>query len=250
MNAVRHDWRRLLIGGVIIAAVVAAFFIDPIAQDPGYHEFADRRPYLGIPNFWNVATNLPFLVIGIAGLTQLPAVALRLHYAVFCIGVALVAVGSGRYHLEPSTAALVFDRLPMTIAFMALFGAVIADRVSMPLGRALLWPLIALGIASIGWWHTTEQAGRGDLRPYALVQFLPMLLIPLMLVLFRGERLRSGWLWAGLGAYLGAKLMEHFDAGLYSAGQMLGGHSLKHLLAALAAWWIIRAFQRSPARAL
>ncbi|MGH8251804.1 MAG: ceramidase domain-containing protein [Steroidobacteraceae bacterium] len=250
MNALRHDWRKLLIGGLTVAALLAAFLIDPIAQDPDYHRFADRRPYLGIANFWNVATNLPFLVIGIAGLAQLPAVALKLHYAVFCVGVSLVAVGSARYHLEPSTAALVFDRLPMTIAFMALFAAVIADRVSMPLGRALLWPLVALGIASIGWWQLTEEAGAGDLRPYAVVQFLPMILIPLMLLLFRGDRIRARYLWAGLGAYAGAKLMEQFDAGLYGAGQLLGGHSLKHLLAALAAWWIIRAFQRSPARAL
>jgi multisubunit Na+/H+ antiporter MnhG subunit len=250
MNTERSDWRLLLIGGVAMAAFVAAFFLDPIAQDPGYHDFADRRPHFGIPNFWNVATNLPFLFIGVAGLTRLPKVSLRLHFTVFCAGVALVSVGSAWYHLEPSTSALVFDRLPMTVAFMALFAAVIADRISMALGRALLWPFVALGIASIGWWHLTERAGVGDLRPYAIVQFLPMLLTPLMLLLFKSSVLQSRWLWASLAAYAGAKVAEYLDSAIYSAGQLLSGHSIKHLLAALAVWCVIRAFQRSPARAL
>src|SRR6185295_20317622 len=100
----------------------------------------------------------------------------------------------------PSNAALVFDRLPMTVAFMSLFSAIVADRVSEPLGRALLWPLVTCGIASIGWWQMTESAGAGDLRPYALVQFLPMLLIPLMLLLFRGRWLSPRWLWASVAA--------------------------------------------------
>lgn len=225
-----------------MTVLVAALFVDPIAQDPAYHGFADDRAHFGVPNFWNVVTNLPFLFIGVAGLALWRQVSLKLHYTVFCAGVTLVSIGSAWYHLEPSTSALVFDRLPMTVAFMALFAAVVADRISMPFGRALLWPLVALGISSIGWWHLTEQAGAGDLRPYAIVQFLPMLLIPLMLFLFGGERMRSRWLWAALGAYACAKLMEHFDTALYSAGQLLGGHGLKHLLAALSAWWIVRGF--------
>jgi hypothetical protein len=164
-----------------------------------------------------------------------------------------VAIGSGWYHLGPSNAALVFDRLPMTVAFMALFPAVVADRVSLNLGRALLWPCVAVGIASIGWWHLTETAGAGDLRAYAIVQFLPMILIPLMLLLFKGESMQSAWLWAALAAYVGAKVVEYFDAGIYALGGLVSGHSIKHLLAALSAWWIARAFlpaQMSPARAL
>ena len=84
----------------------------------------------------------------------------------------------------------------MTIAFMALLAAVIADRVNWVAGRALLWPLVVVGIASIAWWIRTEAAGHGDLRPHALVQFLPMLLLPLMLFMWKGEGCRrgiSGW---------------------------------------------------------
>lgn len=248
----RERAANFLIGLAAAAAIAGAFLLDPIAQDPAYHRFADRMAMLGIPNFWNVATNLPFLAVGLAGLLWLPRLtvrAVRAHYLVFCIGVALVGVGSAWYHWDPSTPTLVWDRLPMTVAFMALFAAVISDRLSPTLGRALLWPLIALGISSIAWWIHTELLGRGDLRPYAVVQFLPMLLIPLLLL--RPGTLHSGWLWASLGAYVGAKLAEHFDGAILDALAVFSGHSLKHLLAALGAWWAIRAFlQMSPARAL
>ncbi|MGH8129224.1 MAG: ceramidase domain-containing protein [Steroidobacteraceae bacterium] len=246
-------YKNLLIGAVAAAAIAGTFLLEPIPQDPAYHEFADRRELMGVANFWNVATNLPFLFIGVAGLMRLRRLAspsLCLHYSVFCIAVALVAFGSAYYHGDPSTAALIWDRLPMTVAFMALFSAVIADRVSWLIGRALLWPLVALGVASIAWWVRTEAAGQGDLRLYAIVQFLPLLLMPLILSMSSGAGIASRWLWAAIGAYASAKLVEHFDAAILDATGALSGHSLKHLLAALAVWWIIRSFQRSPASAL
>jgi hypothetical protein len=236
------NWKQALLLAVAGTALIAAFFVDRIPQDPAYHAFLDGRTLLEIPNFWNVATNLPFLAVGVAGLLHAREAALPRHFVVYCAGVALVALGSAWYHLAPSNPALVFDRLPMTVAFMAMFAAVVADRVSLPLGQALLWPCVAIGIGSIGWWHWTETAGAGDLLPYAFVQFLPMLLIPLMLLLFRGELLAARWLWAALGAYVLAKVAEYFDGAIYALGGFLSGHSLKHLLAALAAWWIARAF--------
>jgi hypothetical protein len=168
---------------------------------------------------------------------------------VFCTGVALVALGSGWYHLAPSNASLAWDRLPMTVAFMAFFGALIADRISWTLGRALLWPLVVAGIGSIAWWLRSEAAGAGDLRAYALVQFLPVVLAPLILLLWRDGSLSARPLWLAFAAYALAKVAEHFDAAILAATGM-GGHALKHLLAALAAWWIVRAFQGAPARAL
>jgi hypothetical protein len=235
-------YKTLILVLITVAGVAAMFLIDPIAQDPAYHRFTDTREYFGIPNFWNVVSNLPFLVAGTLGLLQSRRLAspdLATHYLAFCVAVALVACGSAWYHLAPDNARLVFDRMPMTIAFMTLLAAVIADRVNWVAGRALLWPLIVTGIASIAWWIRTEAAGQGDLRPYALVQFLPMLLLPLMLLLWKGKGISARWLWMALGAYAAAKLAEYGDF-----------HAVKHLLAALAAWWIIRAFQRSPASAL
>jgi hypothetical protein len=133
---------------------------------------------------------------------------------------------------------------------MSLFTALLADRVSWLLGRALLWPLVVAGLASIAWWVRGEAVGHGDLRAYGLVQFLPMILGPLILLMWREGNIAARPLWLGFGAYVLAKVAEHFDAAIYAAGGLLSGHSLKHLLAAAAAWSIARAFQRSPASAL
>lgn len=253
------SYRKLVPVAVAAAAIVAVFQLEAIPQDPAYHDFADARRIFGIPNFWNVASNLPFLLVGVAGLARahrLAEDALRAHYLVMCASITLIAAGSGFYHYAPSTSALVWDRLPMTIAFMALFSAVIADRLSWLAGRALLGPLVVLGLGSIAWWVRTEALGQGDLRPYAIVQFLPALLIPLILLLNRDGQLGNRWLWGAFAAYAAAKAAEYYDAGILSAGQLLSGHSLKHLLSALAALWMLRAFfgngpaQRSPASAL
>ena len=246
--------KGFLLALVAAAAVVGVFLLEPIPQYPAFHDFADQRAFFGLPHFWNVATNLPFLAVGAAGWLQIGRIAspaLVTHYRVLCTAVALVALGSGWYHHAPSNAALVWDRLPMTVAFMTLFSALIADRISWLLGRALLWPLVVAGIASIAWWVRTEAAGAGDLRAYALVQFLPMMLMPLILLLWRDGSLAARALWFALGAYALAKLLEHFDAAVFAAtGGLVAGHALKHLAAALAAGWILRAFQGGPARAL
>jgi hypothetical protein len=244
--------RLPVLGLVALAAVGGTLLLDPVPQDPAYHRFADTRALFGIPNFWNVATNLPFFVAGALGLLQqgrLASPPLATHYRVFCAGVALVAFGSGWYHLAPSNATLVWDRLPMTVAFMAFFGALIADRISWFAGRALLWPLIVAGLASIAWWVRTEVAGAGDLRAYGLVQFLPVLLAPLILWLWRDGSLSGRQLGYAFAAYVAAKLAEHLDAAIFAA-MAVGGHALKHLLAALAAWYVVRSFQGAPASAL
>jgi hypothetical protein len=244
----------LVLAAVAAAAVVGVFLLDPIPQDPAFHDFADQRALFGVPHFWNVATNLPFLVVGTLGWLWAGRIAspdLAIHYRILCTAIALVALGSGWYHLAPSNATLVWDRLPMTVAFMTLFSALIADRISWLLGRALLWPLVVAGISSIAWWVRTEAAGVGDLRAYALVQLLPLALIPLILLLWRDGSLATRRLWLSLCAYALAKVMEYFDAAIFAATEgFVAGHALKHLAAGLAAWWILRAFQGGPARAL
>src|SRR2546430_1898790 len=100
-----------------------------------------------------------------------------------------VGFGSAYYHYAPSTPTLVWDRLPMTVAFMALFAMVVRDRISESCGRVLLWPLVLAGVTSVGYWHWSEFHGRGDLRAYAVIEFLPMLLMPLLRILSTGAGL-------------------------------------------------------------
>lgn len=235
---------------VTAAAVGAAFLLPPIPQDPAYHLFADRTVWFGVPNFWNVVSNLPFVLVGVLGLLKMPDVQLHLPVpacVLFCMAVVLVGAGSAYYHYAPTSHTLVWDRLPITVAFMALFSIVISDRLSASLGRWLLWPLVLVGVSSVLYWDWTELQGRGDLRAYGLVQFLPMLLIPLMLVTAKGRGLHASWLWISLLSYALAKVAEQFDVAIYTAIGLVSGHALKHLLGALAIYFALKAL-RGPGR--
>ena len=247
--------------GVTAAAATAACVVPPIPQNPGYHRFADTRPLASVPNGWAVLSNLPFLVAGLFGLRQVlmarvggsaPFVESRERwpYALFFAGVALTGVGSAYYHWAPDNARLVWDRLPMTIGFMALLAAVVAERVSVTAGIALLPALLLAGAASVVYWYAGELHGAGDLRPYALVQFAPAVLIPMTLWLFPARYTRGGYLVGVIAIYGAAKLFEVLDGPIFSVGHLLSGHTLKHLTAALAAWWLLRGLDpRRPAAA-
>lgn len=257
MKLDRHPaWKPALVLGTAMLAIITAFLFPPIPQDASYHEFADRERWFGVPNFWNVATNLSFLLVGLAAFKTLgrgmPAgtlAQLRTSDLVFFVGIALIGPGSAYYHLTPNTATLVWDRLPMTVAFMAFFSIIVGEHISHQAGQKLLWPLILLGIAAIVYWHVTEQAGHGDLRPYGLVQFLPMLLIPLILLLYPPSFTGTGYVWALLGFYGVAKLAELFDESIFRALYPLSGHALKHVLAALAAYcFLLGLKRRTPIR--
>lgn len=246
---------------VTAAAVTAACVVPPIPQAPAYHRFADTRPLGGAPNGWAVLSNLPFLVVGLLGVRQVlmapvgasaPFVESRERwpYALFFAGVALTGVGSAYYHWAPDNARLVWDRLPMTIGFMALLAAVVAERVSVRAGIALLPVLLLAGAGSVAYWYAGELRGTGDLRPYALVQFAPAALIPLTLWLFPARYTRGGDLVGVIAMYGAAKLFEALDGPIFSMGHLLSGHTLKHLTAALAAWWLLRGLDaRRPAAA-
>ncbi|HEX6319797.1 MAG TPA: ceramidase domain-containing protein [Burkholderiales bacterium] len=200
----------------------------PIAQFADYHDLADRRVLLGIPHFWNVASNLPFLIVGVMGLVLLrhrPAGASHAWAAMFA-GTALVFFGSAYYHLEPNDATLVWDRLPIGLAFMGFFAALIGEH-SRVNGSRLLLPLIAFAIGAVYWWRHT-----GDLSLWVWVQLAPMLAIVLVLFL-PGQYTHRRYLLYALACYVLAKAFELADRQVMDwSGGLLGGHSLKHLLAA------------------
>lgn len=241
---------HLVLLSITVVAVAAAIAVDPVAQDPAYHRFADDRALAGVANFWNVLSNLPFAIAGVWGLATLsrlnPAIA-RMPYLLFCLGAIGVALGSSHYHLMPNSQTLVWDRAAMALAFMALFTMVLADRLGERIGRIALWPLVLAGLSSVAYWHWTELAGSGDLRPYALVQFLPMLLMPVLLLAYAPNQLRARCLWLTLLLYVLAKFAEHFDAGFMSSAIGLSGHSVKHLIAGVAVYFAILAAHREPA---
>jgi hypothetical protein len=139
---VRFVVRHAILALTAVAALVALFARPALPQPLDYHLMADERVFLGIPNLLNVASNLPFAIVGIVGL----AVVLRAGhpgtprfrdpwerrpYVALFAGVALTCFGSAFYHLAPDNARLVWDRLPMTVGFMGLLTALFAERVSL-----------------------------------------------------------------------------------------------------------------------
>ncbi len=237
--------------GISLVAVIAAALSPSFPQPLDYHDFADQRELFGIPNFWNVVSNVPFLLIGIPGamllsVSTLPGSVPRLRtaYLVFFIGTALVGIGSGYYHLDPSNETLFWDRLPMTVAFAAFFCIVVGEYVSVRFGACALWPLVLVGAFSVVYWSYTESLGRGDLRPYALVQFLPIVLMMLILLRYRSPFGSSRYMWAIAGIYIAAKLAEALDGQLFQLAGGLSGHSLKHLIASTAGLVLIYALLR------
>ena len=242
--------RRLLrsLGLITLGFALAVVLLPPIPQDPSYHRFADGRPLFGIPNFLNVVSNLPLFVVGLLGLLHL-----WLHrsevfadrreiraYAVFFIGTALIGCGSAWYHLAPDNDRLFWDRLPMAVAFMAFTAAMLAERVSVAFGSRALLPLLIAGVASVIWWRLTEQAGAGDLRPYGFVHFFPAILIPLLLLFLPARYTRGDEVWGVLFFFGLAVVCELLDRPILALGGLVGGHTLKHLLSAVAVWWVLR----------
>ncbi len=249
MTRRRSAW---LILGVTVTAIVAVFLLPRIPQSQDYHHFADHRTFFGMPNCLNVISNLPFLWVGALGLLFLwgqsapdaPRHFIQLQerqpYVIFFLGVALTAFGSAYYHLAPANDRLFWDRLPMTLGFTSFLGAMITERASVKVGLRMLWPLVAVGAASVVYWQITEHRGMGDLRPYAIVQFYPALAIPLLVLLFPARYTRIGDLLGVLGFYAMARICELLDAPIFSLGRIVSGHTLKHLAASVACYWVLR----------
>lgn len=243
---------NLIILSAALAGMTMLIMLPPIPQAAGYHQYADARSFLGVPNFLNVITNLPFFWLGWRGLTDLgrrglPGALPGLDgpYAVFFIGALLVGLGSGYYHWHPTNAALVWDRLPLTLIFMAFFAVIVGETLDADVARRSFPLLAALGLASVLYWYWSERQGHGDLRFYGLVQFLPMALTPMMLIFGRSCFSRNYYIWGVLAAYGAAKLAEYGDKAVFAVtGGVISGHSVKHLLAAAGVWLFLIGLRR------
>lgn len=251
MDALRKQkMYAVALGVVVITVCIAMAMQPPIPQPLSYHGFADTRTLLGIPNFWNVMSNVPFLFVGVVGLIEvlrgrypggLPS--LRIAYGAFFAGIALVCFGSGYYHWSPSNETLAWDRLPMALSFMIFVGIVVSEHINERLGRAIIVPLVVLGIFSVWYWHYTETLGRGDLRLYGLVQFLSLFVLAMIFLTMPSRLTGIGYLWGMFGGYALAKVLEEFDAIIYGWGGVMSGHALKHMSAAAGMYCFVLALR-------
>jgi hypothetical protein len=265
LNSIDLSFRQriAILIGLLLISLAGLLFVDPIPQDLDYHRLADVRAFFGIPNFNDVMSNTGFALVGILGVIAVVGVSRHTlfvkpidarPYLIFFAGVALVSLGSAWYHWAPSNERLLWDRLPMSVAFMAFASAIIADRIHARAGNTWLLPvLIILGLSSLLYWHYTEQLGRGDLRFYAFVQFYPVIILPVILWLFPEYRYVPGRYIAWVFAWYGlSKVLEYFDDQVFGMlGYTISGHTLKHLAAAASALVVLKMLSsRLPSHSL
>ena len=220
---------------VALSIAAAVFYMLPAIPQPlVYHDFADQRFYFGIPHFWNLLSNAAISAVGIYGILTFwkkSNTLWRLLYIVFV----LIGLGSSYYHFAPDNFTLVWDRVPIALAAMLLLSILIQERISDRYIGLVSFVLCLYGLFSVGYWHFTELVGFGDLRPYIIAQFLPLLLIPLILMMFPRPELQNKYLVFALLGYATAKVMEYYDYQILELTfDTISGHTLKHFFVAYA----------------
>ena len=243
--AISRWWREGALAALLAAPLFYLLSRERMPQEAIYHLFADGRSFAGIPNFGNVVSNFPFLLVGAAGMlwcTRMPAGGATRSWMAFFAGTALVSFGSAYYHWAPDNGSLFWDRLPMTLAFTSLLVALLAESVEASLQRAL-GPALAVGIASLLWWRLAD-----DLRFYYWVQLASLLAIPAVLILYRGAFTHRRYLAGGFALYALAKYAEFHDGEIFDfTAQQVSGHSIKHLLGAAGVFCVyLMLRRRSP----
>ncbi len=240
-----------LIRLIAIFTVSIFLFSNKIPQNIGYHHFSDTKAFISIPNTLNVLSNLPFLIIGIFALYSLfyknktsynIVNSNKLAYLTFFLGISLVGFGSSYYHLWPSNNTLVWDRLPMTFAFMGLFSIIIGEYISEKKARLLLFPLLIVGILSVLYWWYSESQGSGDLRYYIVVQFFPIITIPIILLFFKSQYNNKLAYWILLTSYIAAKFFEYFDFEIHQTLIFISGHSIKHIIPCIGIYILLKSY--------
>ncbi len=254
-------WVVAALLGVSLPLLIWVAQLPPFPQATEYHDFADQRLLLGLPHFWNVVSNLPFAAVGLFGFWWL----LRrsgptssafnggtewLAYAVFFAGEVLTCFGSGYYHGGPTNETLVWDRLVFSLMLTSFFAIVVTEFVSARVGRLMLGPVVLLGIYSVLYWARTESVGQGDLRLYFAVQFYPLLAMPFLMLLFR-SRYTHAWTFALMWVlYAIAKVAEIYDGPIYEWTGLWSGHTVKHVVAAVASYLPLYGLRHRRIRAL
>lgn len=235
-----------LTAAVLLLLLLA--LLGPAVSQPGHlHGFADQRVLWGVPHALDVLSNLPFAAWGVVGLmcvvgrkgrTSLSGwVVVRGLSALFFVGLLITAGVSAYYHWAPDTARLGLDRLGMVVAFAGLLGLAAAGRVGERAGVALAALVLALGPISVGVWQAS-----GNVLPWAVLQFGGMVvLLGLAWLAPLPGALAVRW-GVVIAIYALAKVLEQADPAIYQlSGGVVSGHTLKHVVASMAAWPVVAA---------
>ncbi|MES2965492.1 MAG: hypothetical protein V4760_16545 [Bdellovibrionota bacterium] len=237
------------IASIALMVALVLLSITPLlvlGEEATFMHFADHRMMFGLKNAADVLSNFGFLIAGALGLR---AVGARhgtkrddrtLHYLGFVVfgSVLATAFGSPYFHLNPNHESLLWDRLPMAIGFAGLVSLLIADRISARAGRWSFAALAGFALWSISMWQVFEFS-----TPYSALQAGSLVAVVLIAWLHPKGRLENRFIWLASAGYLVAKLFEVSDAPLYELTGFVSGHSLKHVMAALAIYALAAAFE-------
>ncbi|MCB0357289.1 MAG: ceramidase domain-containing protein [Bdellovibrionales bacterium] len=242
-----HNHKLSILFFFVIGSFFLLFSQDPSSINMTSNEFVDQRTFFFIPNFLDVISNLPFMYVGlkaIAYLSKHPQQEAKYSWWVLFFGVLLVTFGSSFYHWHPTDHTLLWDRIPMTFGFMGLLTAFLSEFVDSRFDKWLLLPLLIIGVVSVLLWYFLN-----DIRLYVWVQFFPLALVPIILLLFSSPYTHKYYLLYALGFYVLAKLTEYWDKRIYTLTfDLVSGHTLKHLLAAVSAYYILLMLKKRQRR--
>lgn len=235
------------IRGLLLICVVALAFCKPVGTLLTEHQHADERMLWGIAHAANVLSNLPLLLVGLAGLLMNQRRLLRRRagywgYNIFFASLLSSGLTSMHYHLQPNDSNLFWDRLSISLACAGILDVLIAERWEARASLYLRPWLLLFAPLTVVWWQWTNQAfGMGDLRPYLFLQFSPLILAPLLMWNLPNPHPTRQAFMLAVACYILAKLAELADAQIYASTQhLISGHSLKHILAALAGYMLLR----------
>jgi hypothetical protein len=220
----------------LIILILLAIFLPSIEQNQNYHNFADQRVLFGVNNAFDTLSNLAFIIVGILGLVNFynnQYIKISNSFSVilnlFFISIILIGLGSSFYHLSPNDFTLVFDRLAMSLVFASILAMLAYLKISPRFGLHTLAELLILAPLTVLIWNYN-----GNLTPYVVLQFGGIILVILTLLLTK-TRMQGPCFTSLIILYGAAKLVEFYDEKIFNLSQnLISGHTLKHLIAALA----------------
>lgn len=236
------DWKTIVVLLPFFLFFIALFFVNPISQSEHYHRFADDRFWF-VPNYSNVFSNLVFIFAGYYGAIHIDfqkRPKKESYYLItFLIGVFFTGLGSIYYHLNPNTQTLVWDRLPMSIAF-ASFAAWLLSKTIFVKHKDQIFDLLVfiflviISVGSVFYWNYTQELGRGDLRVYYSVQFGTILTTLMTVIVYDKSYFPKTACVFLFVFYVLAKVFEQYDQQIFQGTfNLISGHALKHLSAGL-----------------
>ena len=193
----------------------------PLPQE--YHNFADKRIFLGIPNMMNVISNFVFLIPAIIYFKRTKQNTLLILHII------LLSIASGYYHLNPSDETIFWDILMIATTSMIVL-IMISDT-----KYGLL--LYSYAIFSILYWKYSD-----DLRLYILI----LIGVPLYIVLkyYKNINLKK-YIYVIVFMGILTRISEHNDHEIYEfTNYQISGHTLKHIFAIIAVWYVVKLLQK------